>query len=204
MGHYTSLLYRLIKEYQLDRRDPWLVPVIYMLEYGRFSENMAKVYLQRVRHLVEKQERIPNFLMSPPTYEEMYPEESPDIFIGKLIEAPIPLGLSLANNVNSLIVGRSGCGKSTIARNIIKEIFKRNGSKKHKHISVLCFSFKGGDYADLPIDEKDCLHFDFEQTLRLGLNAPLGYFLSSIKISPNRSLVILLRRIFTRLQKKHL
>ena len=165
------MLLRLFEQHSLCDRYPKLAEYQMLAQMGKLSQRFARGILIQTQDLVEHHKDFPNKLHRVPTQEQLYEEGDPDIIIGKLSEDEnIPLGISLSDNMNCIFAGRSGSGKTTGIRNLMQEIFAHHES----NVSVICFAFKGGDYADWPDRVESCIHLEFQKTLKIGLNAPEG------------------------------
>ena len=173
MQPYATLLHRQLIEYHLIDRYPELQPILKKLEKNKISESRAKILLRKIEPLVKQQQIIPNFLARSPSFEELYPEYSPDIIIGTVQETNIPLGLSLCGNMNSILAGRSGSGKTTGKRNIINSIFKHNELYPEDYISLISYDSKGGDDADFAQKTDSCYHFGLD-TIKIDTAPPVG------------------------------
>ena len=175
MRSYVAMLRHVMSEYRLVDRYPQLAPYEAWVEMGSPSESMAKAILFQIDPLLAELERRPNRLARAPDREELYPKGGPDLIVGKLSEEDdVPLGLSLSGNVSSIFAGRSGAGKTNAIRALMRAVMKHNEAHPNRFVSLLCWDRKGGDYTDFAQDYENCVVLGFPETLRIGLNAPMG------------------------------
>jgi len=173
-GNVTTFL-RVLHEYALCDRYPELAQYEAMAQMGRLSEGMAKALLSQLEPLIVQQERRPNLLNRAPDNDELHPDGPPDLVLGRLAEGhDVPLGLSLQGNMNTLILGRSGVGKTTCLKALLKGILERNAKNPQKRVSFIVFDVKGGDFFDLAEESDECVIYHYEKTLRVGLQPQTG------------------------------
>lgn len=173
-GPTAHQLLQVVHQHGLAHR-PWGQQILALSASGLLSETIAWAFLAQADEQIRDQEMRPNRLMRAPEYEELYPDEDPDIVIGRLVESDVPLGLSLKGNCNAIHVGRSGSGKTTGVRNTILQTYERNKRHPDQAVSLICNDRKGGDFADFLALGDDWLHQHFLSTLRIGLNPPDGF-----------------------------
>ena len=175
MANYVAALLKVLDECGLYNRHRELMTYAWLAQCGQLSQDMAKALLVQLHPLLMAQEAYPNLLMRAPDYEELCPNGEPDLIVGKLAEAEdILLGLFLTGNMNCIFAGRAGSGKTTGLRNVLASIEAHNREHPEEFVSTICWDRKGGDYTDFAANNPQCRHFGFEETLRIGLNAPEG------------------------------
>ena len=116
-----------------------------------------------------------NLLPKAPAYDDLYPHGGPGIILGKLEEAEdVPLGIMLRGNANLLVGGRSGSGKTSGLRLLVRGLLEHNRCSPSDFVSFIYADRKGGDCADIPGLCADVLHLHALETVKEGLNAPHG------------------------------
>ena len=128
MGGFIKELERRILETFLDR-EPDVAMVLQRIRMGQMSELLAKAILIAWKDRFETARLNPNYLVAPPTQEQLYAEGPPDIELGTL-ENGLRFGIRLLDRPrHTLILGNTGSGKSNCLRLIVMAIERLNNAQ---------------------------------------------------------------------------
>jgi len=176
MRSFVSSLLHVIQAYRLDDRYPDMRQYRALAELGMLDERTAEALHRMALLRMPEVERKQNFLPRAPDYEELYPNRAPDLVIGRLVEhEEVPIGLFIDGPMFCIFVGRSGYGKTTAVRSLIRAVGRYNRAHPDTPLLLVICDRKGHDYADAAsmLDGR-CLHFDACREPLFGLNAPRG------------------------------
>ena len=174
MGDHIRQCLQLIHQLGLDARNPDVAQLKALLEQGRITDGMAKVYLDWLLQMTEGIDACRLLLPRPPRLEEWEALGKPDLELGNLIETPgARFGITLRGAQHSAMIGQSGSGKTISLRVLIKSVEEWNARNPNERVAIVAITFKPGDFADLPrLYGSRWRHFSTHNNMRLGLNGP--------------------------------
>jgi hypothetical protein len=165
-----------IRTHGLHERSAAVANVLYAAENGALSELQCLGHLQQLQALIQEQERRPNRLRAPPGEDVLYAAGRPDIELGTLADTDgLRFGVRLPGRPrHKLIIGSTGGGKTTLIRRLIQETY-RVCRERRLRLSMIVVDRKASEYADLVELGPEWCRFDWQNGLRIGLNAPPGF-----------------------------
>ena len=176
MGNYIQQSLQLIHQFGLDARYDEVAQLKAMLERKQISDGMARAYLEWLLELTEGANAYRLLLPKPPRPEEWEALGKPDLELGALVEVPeLRFGIRLEGGQHTVVMGRSGSGKTIALRGIIKSVEDLNARNPNEPISIIAVEFKPGDFADIPkLYGQRWVHLSTDCNMRMGLNGPRG------------------------------
>jgi hypothetical protein len=176
MGHYASLVLRMVKEHRLaDRPGPFAM-IERLCTMGELDEGQAEFYWHSLQAWLEVFLRKPIYLARPPTMDEVFPGGTDQLIpLGNLVERPdVPFGINIESPLFAIFAGTSGAGKTIGMRRLILNVHAYNQTSQNP-ITILILDRKGHDFTDLASQlGDDCLLLDVHGEPLLGLNNPDG------------------------------
>jgi hypothetical protein len=173
MGHYASLLLRMIREHGLVNRPGPFAMIERLCMTGELDEGLAEYYWYSLQDWLEAFLRRPIYLPRAPTAEEMLPSGPPDLILGQLEEQPgVPVGVFARGACHALVTGTTGYGKTVVMRRYIHAVNQFNEQSSHP-ISLIVRDTQGSSYSDLAVGE-NWVRYDVHAGPLIGLNAPEG------------------------------
>ena len=177
MGNHIRQCLQLIHQFNLDARNPDVAQLKALLEQGRITDGMARVYLDWLLGMAQGVDACRLLLPRPPRPEEWEVLDKPDVTFGNLVETPgQQFGIRLEGGQHSAVIGQTGAGKTIALRRIIQSVEDWNARNPNERISIIAITLKSGDFADLPaLYGPRWRHFSTHENMRLGLNGPRGF-----------------------------
>jgi hypothetical protein len=176
MGHYASLLLRMIREHGLVNRPGPFAMIERLCMTGELDEGLAEYYWYSLQDWLEAFLRRPIYLPRAPTMDEVFPDGIDRLIpLGNLVERPdVPFGMNIEAPLFAIYAGCCGAGKTIGMRRLVLNVHAYNQTARNP-ITILVFDRKGHDFTDLASQlGDDCLLLDVHGEPLLGLNNPAG------------------------------
>ena len=176
--NYRKQLHHEIEANGLHNRSAVAANILTALENGLFSETQARGLLPWAQNLAyETDKKRTMRLDRAPLPEEINPNGSPELVIGKLVETDADAGffLSGADALNAIFVGNSGSGKSTAFFNLALSCNDYNNNNPDDFTSLIIQETKDGTLLAIAQELRDYIVVNTERTMRISLHPPRGY-----------------------------
>lgn len=144
-GRNTRQLYSLIKQYNLDATEDEYRDVVFRIEQGLMTEDVAQALLIWIWPHIERAKDHPNYLHRPPTAAELNADGPPDIECGHLVYArDVRIGVHYQRGPKSILVaGNQKSGKTTLIQGVVRGIDANSKRNPEKGASQFLFDQKG-------------------------------------------------------------
>lgn len=170
MGRHLMILRRYIDELGLANRDTAVANIRGMIDQGLISEDQAQGIYLGLQPLGKEVQGRRNYLNRAPGPDEIYPDGTPDLVIGELVENPqVPVGHFLSDSTHTLVVANSGSGKTTAIYNLVLAIKQHNDKHPEDFISVIIWETKDGALVAIADVMPDCIVVSTSTALRVCL-----------------------------------
>jgi hypothetical protein len=172
---HRDRLIEAIRSHKLHLRSTAIANILSAAESGALSELQCFGHLQQLQGPILAQEIRPNTLPEPPPEDVLYADGRPDIELGTLADTDgLRFGVRCPDRPrHKLIIGATGSGKSTLQRHLIQQYYQLC-RERGLHISMIVADRKASEYAGLVELGPEWSRFDWQNGLRVGLNAPPG------------------------------